>query len=244
MRVVHAAFGHDDWSRMDLSFERDEAAVQVMLDALQGTGRPFLYTSGSGVLGDTGADTADETAATADAGDVARRAALEKAVVNAGGQGLVGTVLRPGLVYGQGGGGVMHMLIDLARRTGSGVVIGDGRNIWSAVHIEDVANAYAKALAVSPGGLFNVANKEAVSMRDIAAAIGRALGLGDNVREWPVDEARATLGMLADGLASNKRISAAQAERMLGWEAKGPGIIDDIERGSYALTKEAAGADH
>ena len=54
--VIHAAFGHDDWSRMDLSFEQDEAAVQTMLGALAGSGRTFIYTSGSGVLGPTAAD--------------------------------------------------------------------------------------------------------------------------------------------------------------------------------------------
>jgi nucleoside-diphosphate-sugar epimerase len=102
---------------MDLSFEQDEAAVRAMLKALAGSARPFVYTSGSGVLGDTGPVAADETLLPSGGGDdVARRAELEKIVVDASANGVVGTVLRPGLIYGRAGGGVMHMLIDLARR--------------------------------------------------------------------------------------------------------------------------------
>jgi hypothetical protein len=94
--VVHAAFGHDDWSRMDLSFEQDASAVQTLLDALAGSGRPLIYTSGSGVLGDTGPVAADENVAPSGSGDVARSAELESIVVDAGAQGVASTVLRPG----------------------------------------------------------------------------------------------------------------------------------------------------
>jgi len=66
--------------------------------------------------------------------------------------------------------------------------------------IDDVASTYALALENSPGGLFNIASAEAVPMRGIAASIGSALGLGRDIRKWPVDEARSVLGMLADAL--------------------------------------------
>jgi nucleoside-diphosphate-sugar epimerase len=241
--VVHAAFGHDDWSRMDLSFEQDASAVQTLLDALAGSGRPLIYTSGSGVLGDTGPVAADENVARSGNGDVARRAELESIVVDAGTRGVASTVLRPGLVYGRAGGGVMQMLIDLARRSGAGTTIGDGQNIWSAVHIDDLAEAYRSALLKPGGGLYNIASEEAVTMHEIAGGIGRMLGHVGGVKQWPLDEARAAIGMLADGLASNKRISSAKAREVLGWRAAGPGIIAEIETGSYAALKEIARAD-
>jgi nucleoside-diphosphate-sugar epimerase len=92
------------------------------------------------------------------------------------------------------------MLIDLARRSGAGTTIGDGQNIWSAVHIDDLAEAYRSALLKPGGGLYNIASEEAVTMHEIAGGIGRMLGHVGGVKQWPLDEARAAIGMLADGL--------------------------------------------
>jgi nucleoside-diphosphate-sugar epimerase len=242
--VVHAGFGHDDWSQMDLSFDQDAAAVHTMLDALEGSGRSFIYTSGSGVLGDTGPSAADEGLLPSGDGGVRLRGELERIVVAANARGVTGTVMRPGLVFGDTGGGVMHMLIDMARRTGAGVTVGDGQNIWSAVHIDDLAQAYRGAVLKSAGGLFNIASDDTYTMRDIAGAIGRMLGFSGEVRQWPVEEARSAIGMLADGLASNKRISADKARNLLDWHPAGPTIVDDIETGSYARLREAVRADH
>jgi nucleoside-diphosphate-sugar epimerase len=111
------------------------------------------------------------------------------------------------------------------------------------VHIDDVAAAYRLALSKPAGGLFNIANDEVVSMHDIAGAIGRMLGLKGDVKQWPLEEARSAVGMLADGLASNKRISAAKAREVLNWRPAGPGILQEIEDGSYKALSEVARAD-
>jgi nucleoside-diphosphate-sugar epimerase len=58
--VIHAGFSHDDWGRMDEAFAQDERAVEAMLDALAGSDKSFVYTSGSGVLADTGPQEAGE----------------------------------------------------------------------------------------------------------------------------------------------------------------------------------------
>jgi nucleoside-diphosphate-sugar epimerase len=241
--VVHAGFGHDDWSQMDQSFDQDAAAVHTMLDALEGSGRSFIYTSGSGVLGDTGPAAADEALLPSGDGGVRLRGELERIVVDASARGVAGTVLRPGLVFGETGGGVMHMLIDMARRTGAGVTVGEGRNIWSAVHIGDLALAYRKALLKHEGGLFNIANDDVFTMHAIASAIGRMLGFSGEVKQWPLEEARSAIGMLADGLASNKRISADKARNLLDWHPAGPTITEDIETGSYATLGEGVRGD-
>ncbi len=71
-------------------------------------------------------------------------------------------------------------------------------------------------------------------MRKIAAAIGKGLGQSGAVEVWPLAEARLQLGVLADGLAADKRISAAQAERLLGWRPSRPSLLDELVGGSYA----------
>ncbi|MEM9462385.1 MAG: SDR family oxidoreductase [Myxococcota bacterium] len=232
--VVHAGFSVGDWSQLDSAFAQEQAAVEAMLSTLAGTGQPLLYTSGSGVLTDTGAAIADETVPANGAGAVALRAALEQTVLQAGKHGVRTIVIRPGLVYGQGGSGVMHMLAELARQAGGGRTVGDGHNVWSAVHVDDLADLYLSGLERGPAGtLFNAATEEEVTMREIVSSIAHTLHLPGSPTAWPVEEARGPLGPLADGLASNKRISAARARRILGWRPHRAGLIEEIERGSY-----------
>lgn len=232
--VIHTALSLDDFNNLEVTFCKDEQAVEAMFSSLASTGKPFLYTSGSGVLADTGLEAVDETVATDDQGPVARRAALEKTVLEAQDRGIRTVVIRPGLVYGRGGSGFMHLLAGLAQQAGCGRTIGEGKNVCSVVHVEDLADLYLSALKHSPAGtLFNAATEEEPTMLEIATAIGRALKFADKPTAWPVEEAREALGPLADGLASNKRISAARARQVLGWHPHRAGLIEEIERGSY-----------
>src|SRR5687767_5620752 len=76
--VIHlAATGGADQAEVDTS------AVRALLDALAGSGKPFLYTSGIWVLGPTGDAVADEDAPANAAALVAWRPAVERAVVDA-----------------------------------------------------------------------------------------------------------------------------------------------------------------
>ena len=239
--VIHTAISLDDFNNLDVTFSKDEKAVEAMLSPLAGTGKPFLYTSGSGVLADTGTEAVDETVATDDKGPVARRAALEKTVLEAQNRDIRTVVIRPGLVYGQGGSDVFHMFAGLARQAGCGRTIGEGTNVCSVVHVDDLADLYLSALEHSPAGtLFNAASEEEPTMLDIASAIGRAMNFTNPPSVWPVEEARAALGPFADGMASNKRISAARAKQILSWTPHRVGLIKDIEQGLYPAIFAAA----
>src|SRR5712692_1954493 len=81
----------------------DEEAVRAMLEALRGSGRPFVYTSGVWVLGDTGGQIADESAPLHPTPLVAWRPAVEKLVPDAAAHGVRAVVIRPAIVYGRGG---------------------------------------------------------------------------------------------------------------------------------------------
>ncbi|MEM9542128.1 MAG: SDR family oxidoreductase [Cyanobacteria bacterium P01_E01_bin.42] len=239
--IIHTAMSIDDFNNLDAIFAKDEKAVEAMLSALAGTGKPFLYTSGSGVLADTGTEAVDETVAADDKGPVARRGALEKTVLEAQNRDIRTVVIRPGLVYGHGGSDVFHMFAGLARQAGCGRTIGEGNNVCSVVHVDDLADLYLSALENSPSGtLFNAASEEEPTMLDIAFAIGRAMNFTNPPSVWPVEEASAALGPFADGMASNKRISAARAKNILGWKPHRTGLIEDIEHGSYPSVFAAA----
>lgn len=232
--VIHTAMTLDDFNNLDAIFAKDEKAVEAMLAPIAGTGKPFLYMSGTGVLGDTGTMAVDETVAADDQGPVARRAALEQTVLEAQNRDIRTVVIRPGIVYGHGGSDVWHMFSGLARQAGTGRAIGDGKNVCSVVHVDDLADLYLKALEQAPAGtLFNAASEEEPTMHEIASAIGHALKFTGEPSLWPVEEASAVLGPFANGMAANKRISAARAREVLGWRPHRVSLLEDLEYGSY-----------
>ena len=137
------------------------------------------------------------------------------------------------MVHGDGGG-VFGMLAGMARQTGSVRIVGDGRNHWPAVHVDDLATAYLSAMeraangdAQVTGQTFNVVTEEAVALAEIGEAIRASVG-ADRVEPWPLDDARQSLGPFADALALDQTVSGQHARRVLAWEPRGPGLIADL----------------
>ena len=235
--VVHAGFGHDDWKEMEASFIRARDAVAAMLDALSGTKKPFVYTSGAGVFQDTGRSLAVESSTANAPYPVSPRTETEQLVVAGAAQGIRTAVIRCGLVYGRGGGAIMQLLLGLARNPEDPMAVGDGKNVWSAVHMDDLVDLYALVLEKgSPGEIYHAANGEAYTFEDIATAASKASGKAHPVRAMPVEIARQNIGLLVDELVSNKRLSAQKAYETLGWKPVRPSIISEIELGSYAIS--------
>ncbi len=138
--------------------------VDAMLEALRGTGRTFLQSSGTSIVADL-ADGEKEGPVHDEATPVhplplrAGRVALNDAVIAAATEGIRTLVVCPSLIYGEGHG--VHRdsiqipwLVDLARKHGAGRHVGAGRNIWSNVHIDDLGDLYLLALAKAPAGAF------------------------------------------------------------------------------------------
>ncbi len=119
----------------------DQAATRAFLKALSGSGKPFLYTSGAWVLG---AGVSDERSVPHPPALVAWRASLEAEVLRAA-PGVRAVVLRPGIVFGRGGG-----LPGMISR-GELPIVGTGTQRWPLVHIEDLADLYIMALRAPAG---------------------------------------------------------------------------------------------
>ncbi|MFO1320103.1 MAG: NAD-dependent epimerase/dehydratase family protein [Burkholderiales bacterium] len=220
--------------------------VDAMLEALRGTGRTFLQSSGSSIVADL-ADGEKEGPVHDEATPVhplplrAGRVALNDAVIAAATEGIRTLVVCPSLIYGEGHG--VHRdsiqipwLVDLARKHGAGRHVGAGRNIWSNVHIDDLVDLYLLALAKAPAGAFYYAENGENSMQATAAAVSRMLGFGgvtrpmsvaEAVAEWGEGPARYTMG-------SNSRVQARRARTELGWRPSARSMIEEIERGCYA----------
>jgi nucleoside-diphosphate-sugar epimerase len=208
----------------------DRNAVDAVVGALSGPqrgtpgntpGKPFLYTSGIWVVGDTGGLEADESTPLNPAPIVAWRPAHEQLVLTA--EGMRGIVIRPGMVYGRGGGITAGFVRE---REESGVVhhVGSGENRWPCVHVDDLADLYVLALQAPAGGLYFASAGPSVAVKDIA----RAAAAGGTVEAVALDRARETLGPLADALTLDQSISSAKATRELGWSPKAKSVVEEL----------------
>jgi len=224
--VIHAGTTNDG--------RVDGEAVRAMLDAVRGTGKPFIYTSGIWVLGNTGDTPADESATLNPIALVAWRPAVETMVLERAKDDVRAIVIRPAIVYGRGGG-IPAELVKSARETGSARYVGDGRNRWPMVHVHDLADLFARALdRAAPGTLLHAADDTAFRVREIAAAASDAASAG-GASSWPLEEARKSLGAYADALVLDQRISSEKAKTTLDWNPREQPVVEDLRHGSYLL---------
>ena len=212
----------------------DAAAVAALTGPLQGTGRAFVYTSGVWVLGATGASTADEDTPTAPIPIVGYRPGIERQVLATAEGGVRAAVIRPGIVHGRGGG-IPALLVDLARKHGAPVIVADPAVRWPMVHVDDLADLFARVVEHAPAGtLWHGVTRPAVPVRELAIAAGQAAGHSGEPQILPLDRAREEFGTLfADALALDQAVSGEQARNRLGWRPQHPDPVTDLGNGSY-----------
>jgi nucleoside-diphosphate-sugar epimerase len=211
----------------------DRAAVETMLDALSGSGKPFIYTSGIWVYGDTQGRVAGEVSMLRPAALVAWRPAVEDLVLESKSREVSAVVLRPGMVFGRGGGFVA-MMFRQARAEGKVTIPGDGENHWSSIHVDDLADLYARVVAdPAAGELFVACSGMPQPLRKIALAVTRACGIEGNVERLPLPVAHEVFGPIADCMAMDQKVASTKAARFFGWTAKRPSIFEEIFSGSY-----------
>ena len=230
--VIHIPMSHDFGAGEDT----DVALTRAVLDTLAGTGRPFVYTSGTRVYGDTGGRLVSESDPVNPPPSLRTRAAVEREVLAAGRLGIRSVVLRPTLTFGDAGSGAMEFLINDALTQRVARYVGDGANAWSFVHVEDLADLYVGALEAAPAGsTVNGAAGDPIPLRALALAIAETMEPTAQTVSLPVDEALAAWGEMGDFLHTDMRISGALAEELLGWKPRADTVLDDVRHGSYRL---------
>jgi nucleoside-diphosphate-sugar epimerase len=221
--VVHAASPNDQSSAA-----HDEAATRAIIDALRGTSKRFLYTSGCFLYGATGDTPATEESALDPLELVRFRQPLEAEVLGAATDGVHGIIIRPAWVYGSHAWTTM-MMYGSAQEHGAARYVGDGQNRWTCVHVDDLADLYLLALEKAPAAsIFNGAHGAAIPLIEIARAASEGAGAESRVAEWPLEEARQALGGFADAIACDQVVSGKRAERELGWRPSRHSILDEL----------------
>jgi nucleoside-diphosphate-sugar epimerase len=232
--VVHLAFKHDIAfsGRFDDAVAADRAAVEAVGEALAGTGKAFAVASGVPVSngGFTTEDQGHDVGAAA-SGPAARYAIGEYALGLAE-RGVRSTVLRFPIVYGEGDPGFTATMVATARAKGLAGYVGDGSNRWSGVHRADAARLVRLALDKAPAGsTLHVVADEGVPIRDLAAVIGRHLGVA--TASVAPEDAAAHFGWLAGFIGADRAASGARTRALLDWTPTGPGFLDDLDKGHY-----------
>ncbi len=195
----------------------DGPAIDAILDAIAGSDKPFVYTSGIWSHGNTGDVVVDETTPPKPAALVQWRQAVEDRVREGARRGIRTVVIRPAIVYGRGGG-IPAGFVDSARKEGAARYVGSGENRWPFVHVDDLADLYLMALERAPAGsLLLGVSGPSHSVREVATAASRGAGAGGRTKAWPLEEARKTLGAYADALVLDQQASGRRAEETLGW---------------------------
>jgi nucleoside-diphosphate-sugar epimerase len=205
-------------------------AVDAFLEGLAGSNKPFIHTSGSSIVaddahGDVASDRIyDEDTPIEPVPGKQARVAIDRTIRDASRRGVRSIVLCPTMIYGNGLGlardsAQIPGLAKWAKAVGVVRHVGKGANIWSNVHVEDVADLYRLALAKAPAGAFYFAESGEASYREICAAIARRLGLGEP-QVWSFEEAAKDLGenSAAYTFGSNSRVRARRARSELGWQ--------------------------
>jgi nucleoside-diphosphate-sugar epimerase len=227
--VIHLAFRHD-FDDFVGAAATDLRAVEAMGEALVGSDRPFVSTSGTLLLAFVAPGTLATEQDTLPAGP---RIDSENFVIGLSERGVRSSVVRLSpLVHSDSDHhGFAHILINGAREAGKSVYIGDGSNRWPGVHTLDAAHLYRLALEIAPAGtrLHGVAD-EGVPFRDIAGVIGRHLNVP--TVGVPGDEA-GHLGFLAGFAPLDNPTSSALTQKILDWHPERPGLIEDLEAGHY-----------
>jgi nucleoside-diphosphate-sugar epimerase len=219
-------------------------AVVALLDALAASGKPFIHTSGSSIIGtrargERSDAVFDEDTPFTPSPARAARVALNEFILSYRDKGCRPVIICPSLIYGLGHGAKpdsvqVPYLISLAKKRGNAAHAGPGENIWSNVHIDDLVTLYALAIAKAPAGSFYFAENGENSMRELCDSINRMLGFQGPPAAISMAEAASEWGEGAaeDTMASNSRVRAKRA-RQLGWMPKARGVIEEIEQGCY-----------
>ncbi|MQY30564.1 SDR family oxidoreductase [Nocardia aurantia] len=221
--VISLAFDHHgDADGLVRAIAEESAALAALGDELIGSDRPIVAVSGTPWVPGRMSVESDPLPAE---GPVAGRARSVGALLELASRGVRATAVRmPRTVHNEGKGGFAGLLTDRARRTGVAGYPGDGTQRWPAVHALDAAVLFRLALESAPAGTsWHAVADEGDAVRDIAAVIGRRLGLP--VESVPAED----FGPFGPIFAMDQPASGTYTRETLGWQPKHPGLLDDLE---------------
>jgi nucleoside-diphosphate-sugar epimerase len=241
--VIHLAFKHDlalaggDFAG---ALAADLRAVEALGEALAGSEKPFVNTTGTMLLAHSvrgRAGTEDDPGEQGGNPRVASEA-LSLAIARRGVRTSI-VRLAPTVHSSLDHHGFIPLLVAAARKNGFAAYVGDGSARWPAVHTLDAARLYRLALESAPvGARLHAAAEGGVAFRSIAEAIAR--GLGVPAKSIAPEQAGGLLGGFLGLIAQlDNPTSSTITRELLGWKPTHPELLSDIADGHYFRTSGA-----
>lgn len=226
--VIHLAFKHEEQQSGDLAgaAAADLRAIQAMGAALMGLDKPLVGTCATGALALAGFQ---GQLTEHDVRPGGPRIDAENTVIALAEQGVRSSIVRlPPTVHSIGNYGFASGLIAIARATGISGYLGDGTNRWPSAHTRDVGRLYRLALESAPAGArLHAVAEEGIALRDVAAVIGRRLGVP--VTPVAAEDAEGHFGHLTMFVGLDNPTSSQITQTTLSWTPTRPGLLLDLE---------------
>ncbi|SEM69825.1 Nucleoside-diphosphate-sugar epimerase [Chryseobacterium taichungense] len=207
----------------------DAYTADSIINALEGSGKTFIFTSGSAIFGGKENGEKSDFVFTEDIPlqprlEMASRVLINQHILLAAKKDIRSIVIVPTMVYGEGLGIKKNSiqlpaLINLSKEKGFGVYFGKGENIWSNIHIEDLADLYVLALEKAKAGSLYYAENGSSTIKNLAEKISERYKL-QAAQSVTVQEAVNTFGPAGGyfGFASNSLCNADKARTELNWK--------------------------
>ena len=235
--VIHLAFKHDlalvsgDFMG---AITADLRAVEAIGEALVGSEKPFVNTTGTMLLAHSVRDRAGtEDDAGQEGGNP--RVASETLSTAFAKRGVRTSIVRlsPTVHSSLDHHGFIPMLVAAARKNGFSAYVAEGSARWPAVHTLDAARLYRLALEAAPAGFrVHAAAEAGVPFRAIAEAIAR--GLNVPAKSIAAEQAAPIFGGFLGMITQLDNLtSSARTREILGWQPTHAELLADIADGHY-----------
>ncbi|MDQ2082512.1 SDR family oxidoreductase [Xanthobacteraceae bacterium Astr-EGSB] len=223
--IIHTAFDHN-FANFVANCRKDSRAIAALGDALEGTGRPIIITSGTGM--GTARPSEPSTEDHFDPEHPNPRVASELAALELSRRGIDVRVMRLSQIHDRVRQGLVTYVAELARRKGVSAYVGEGLNRWSAAHVADTARLFRLALEKGEAGArYHAAAEEGIAFRRIAEVLGQRLGVPVTVIS--PGEAEGHFGWLAAFVDKDMSALSTKTRERLGWHPVGPGLLSDLQ---------------
>jgi nucleoside-diphosphate-sugar epimerase len=227
--VIHAGFIHD-FSRFAAVCEVDRLAIEAIGEALVGTDKPFLVTSGTALVNPGALATEDIIPPFTPSFPRASEVAADSVAA----MGVRVSVIRLApSVHGKGDvHGFVPMLINIAREKGVAAFIEAGMNRWNAVHVLDAAKLYRQAFEHAEKGVrFHAVAEEEIDFRTLAEAIAKQLNV--SAISIAAEQAAVHFGWFTHFAALDIPASSKLTQQRLNWQPSHQTLLADLEEGIY-----------
>ncbi|GAA5084271.1 SDR family oxidoreductase [Chryseobacterium ginsengisoli] len=221
--IIHTAFIHD-FTQYQKAGEVDRTAINTMGEAVLGTDKAIIVTSGMlGLPPIDGFITEESSAENSPRTSEATALALaEKGVT-------ISVVRLPPSVHDRGDKGFIPFIIAMARKNGVSAYPEEGKNHWSAVHRLDAAKAFRLALERGEkGAVYNVVGDNAIETKKIATVIGEKLNLP--VQSLSGDDIVKHFDWMGRFITFEGAATGNKTQEKLNWKPTHPGLLEDMDQ--------------